>query len=326
MRVGVVGLGTVGQTHLAALRALGIDRVFGADVSSAARQRAGDSGVECFADYRDLLALRGGLDGLVVATPPRTHRQIAQAALSAGAAVLCEKPLALTLEECEALAADAARSPRPFLVGFCHRHQAEVRALRELLDSNAFGRLVLVNIAFVHGLSEHGREWITHPADAGGGVLFDSGPHAIDLFRFLAGSVDEVHGLTAVLDSVGRVEDTTVACVRSGSVLGSLVLSWKTPPWRGLVEVVGSSGRARVEYVEERVTLRVERGRARARSTRLSELSGGDSRFVAQMRHFLACIRGEEPPCATVLDGTEATRTILRIYAQQLLARPSGLP
>jgi predicted dehydrogenase len=317
MRIGVIGLGTVGETHLAALRQVGGHQIFGADSSSTARERARGQVVRCFSDDTAMLSAVE-LDGVVVATPPRTHRNIAIAALAAGVGVLCEKPLALTLEDCQAIASAAASARGPFQVGFCHRFQPQVHALRTLLDSGAIGRLVLVNIAFVHGLTEQGREWITDAGQAGGGVLFDSGSHAIDLFRFLAGDIDEVHGLSAVLDRAalpGRVEDTAVVSLRSADVLGTIALSWKTPPWQGMVEVIGSTGRARVDYDGDRVSFRLREGEAPWRSVRTPRTS----RFVSQTRHFLACLRGDETPLATARDGLEATRAILQIYAD---ARP----
>jgi len=315
MRIGVVGLGTIGQTHLAALQKLRVDEILGVDVSSAARERAQLYALRCLADYRDLLEI-DGLEGVVIATPPSTHREIALAALETGVGVLCEKPLAITLADCAAIS-DAARSARgPFQVGFCHRFQPEVEVLRSLIHSGSIGDPVLINIAFVHGLTEQGREWITDPTHAGGGVLFDSGSHAIDLFRYLIGDIDGIHGLTDVHDA-GRVEDATVACLRSGTVLGTISLSWRTLPWQGLVEVIGTRGRARVEYEGERVHLRVRAGDTPWRAVRTSSAS----RFVAQMRQFLACIRGEDTPRAGVRDGLEATRAVLRIYEANIVGR-----
>ena len=168
---------------------------------------------------------------------------------------------------------------------------------------------MLVNIAFTHGLTEAGREWIVDRDCAGGGVLFDSGSHAIDLVRFLVGDIDQVGGFTSSAVTA-QVEDQCVSCLRSGDVLATLSLSWKTPPWQGVVEVVGSSGRARVDYEGDRVQLRTRAPGGAWRSVRTSRAS----RFDVQMRHFLACIRGSENPLASARDGLEATRTILQIY------------
>ena len=311
MRVGVVGLGTVGQTHLAALKYLHVPWIYGADPSPTARERAATFTTHCFANYRDLLS-SVDLDAMVIATPPRSHRDISLAALQAGIAVLCEKPLGLTLEDCEAIADAASNSRRPFMVGFCHRFQPQVQALKELLDAGSLGAPVLVTLSFTHGLTEQGREWIVDRTLAGGGVLFDSGSHAVDLFRYLVGEVDDAAGLTVGAEA-GGVEDVCIACLRSGGVLGTLVLSWKTPPWQGTIEVVGAAARARVEYDGDQVRLRTRATDAPWKSVRTSR----EDRFVAELRHFLACARGEEAPLTCARDGLEATRAILQIYGGQ---------
>ena len=87
MRVGVIGLGTIGETHLAALRQLRVKAIFGADTSAEARERAAASVVRCFADYREMVS-GAQLDAIVVATPPRTHRAIEITAVDAGLGVM----------------------------------------------------------------------------------------------------------------------------------------------------------------------------------------------------------------------------------------------
>ena len=310
-RIGVIGLGTIGQTHIDAARQMGV-HVLGADPSATARERANIPPEWRFADYQEMLA-DAQLDGVVIATPPRSHREVALQAISANVGVLCEKPLALTLADCEAIRASARQMGRHFQVGFCHRFQPQVRALEKLTSSGALGDVILVDISFTHGLSVEGREWITNRSSAGGGVLFDSGCHAIDLFRYLVGAVDDARALTSATPST--VEDTAVVCLRAGSVLGTIGLSWSTPPWHGSIEVVGTAGRARVDYTDDRVMLRTRRADEPWRFVRTS----GVSRFVAQMQHFVACLSGEAAPnrFATADDGVEATRLILRLYSAE---------
>ena len=310
MRIGVIGLGTVGQTHLAVLRQLGVSEIYGADPAAAARDYARTYATRCFDDFDEMLSTVE-LDGVVVATPPRTHRGISLACLRAGLGVLTEKPMALSVEDCEVIANAAASSRGPFLVGFCHRFQPQVMRLRSLIDAGTFGPAVLVNISFTHGLTEQGREWITDPEQAGGGVLFDSGSHAIDLFRYLVGDLDEVHGMT--VGDRARVDDCSVLSLRSGAVLGSVSLSWKAPPWHGLIDVIGTNGRARVEYDSDRVKLKTRLGDGTWRTVRTPK----HDRFVLQMCHFLGCVRGNATPLTSARDGLEATRAILRVYADR---------
>ena len=79
-RIGVIGLGTIGQTHLAALRQLQVAELYGADPSVSARDSARPHTARSFADFETMLS-EAQLDGVVIATPPRTHRDIAVACL-----------------------------------------------------------------------------------------------------------------------------------------------------------------------------------------------------------------------------------------------------
>jgi predicted dehydrogenase len=313
VRIGVVGLGTIGRVHLEALGASGITHTFGADPSPIARVGAEATfGTVAFADLREMLQTTD-LDGVVVATPPRTHRDIVIAALELGVGVLCEKPMALTIEDCEAIGLAAERSGRPLLVGFCHRFQPEIHALRELAQTGALGTPVLFNATFMHGLGE-GREWLRDRRESGGGVLIDSGSHAIDLFRYLAGEIDAVLGFTSVIDGSGAndVEDATTLALRAGPTLGAIQLSWKSPPWEGRVELVGTAARAIVAYDGDDVTLRFRE----PSSDWVVVPTHKQSRFGLQMEHFLACLRGEATPTATARDGLEATKAWLHVYGQ----------
>jgi predicted dehydrogenase len=319
LRVGVIGLGTIGRTHLAALRQAGIAELAGADPSPLAREAARRSfGIADYSDYRRMLDDER-LTAVVVATPPRTHRELALLAIERGLGVLCEKPLALTVEECEDLVAAAQQAQRPFAVGFCHRFQPQVQSMRAMLLRGDLGAPILFHAAFVHGLTETDRSWLKDPAQAGGGVLVDSGSHAIDLFRYIIGEVHDVRGLTDLgfLDP-GTVENSCVAVLRSGAVVGGIELSWRAPPWEGCVEVVGDGGRARVDYDGQSAQLHV-----RAQGAGWQQIpTDTTDRFAAQVAHFLACLRGDAAPLATAADGLEATRTWLRLYAQ--LDDPAG--
>src|SRR5687768_8291438 len=93
-RVGIIGLGTIGRTHIATWRANGITPVAFADAVPAALEAAvAEHGGEGFADGLALIA-SGSVDIVSICTPPVFHRELAIAALEAGVAVLCEKPMA----------------------------------------------------------------------------------------------------------------------------------------------------------------------------------------------------------------------------------------
>ena len=110
------------------------------DVVSTAQARASQFGIpNVLTDYRELLA-RDDVDAVVIGIPTRFHAEAAVQALQAGKHVLCEKPLARTLEECDAIAAAARESGRVFQIAFVRRFDREWGTIRELIQNGAIGR------------------------------------------------------------------------------------------------------------------------------------------------------------------------------------------
>src|SRR5262252_1109739 len=217
-RIGIVGLGSAGRTHLAALKSVGVEHIYAADRNPRNRVWAAqEHGVTCYADYNELLKSQA-LDGLIVATPPRSHAELVDEAVRSQVHVLCEKPMAVDMRDCDRIVSAASRSSKITTVGFCHRFEPAVRRLHELIQDGQLGELALFRCTFAHDLEEGVRAWLFDPATSGGGVLADSGPHAIDLFRYLIGEVDGVKCLTSLTRSSiaheQKVEDSAVLSLR----------------------------------------------------------------------------------------------------------------
>ena len=136
LRFGIIGAGSIAEYHVNGLRAAGSADVVAIAASSkeSAQQAARRLGIQgAVGDWRELLAAPD-LDVVVVATPDDTHREIACAALAAGLHVLLQKPMALTLTDCQTIA-DAARTSRGMLgVSFMPRYFSEIVHVRRLLS------------------------------------------------------------------------------------------------------------------------------------------------------------------------------------------------
>src|SRR5919202_1763834 len=175
-----------------------------ADAAGAAAERLGWSSVET--DWRALVA-RDDVDLVDVCTPGDTHAEIAIAALEAGKHVLCEKPLANTVAQAEAMAAAAARAAERgvrSMVGFTYRRVPAIALARQLV---AEGRLGTIR----HVRAQYLQDWIADPAapmswrlekdKAGSGALGDIGAHIVDLTQHITGR--RLTGVSAMLE-IGR--------------------------------------------------------------------------------------------------------------------------
>ncbi len=190
LRVGVVGLGYAGTTHLEAY-----EKIPGVKVVALAgkerprlellgREHAIDN---LFDDWEDLVAL-DDLDIVSIGTPNALHAPIAIAALEAGKHVFCEKPLATTAVEARAMAAASHAANRVLDVAFNHRRRADVQYLRRYIQSTGLGQIYHSRATWKRNSGIPGlTSWFTNKALAGGGALIDLGPHIIDSLLFLLG-------------------------------------------------------------------------------------------------------------------------------------------
>ncbi|AZK97458.1 MULTISPECIES: Gfo/Idh/MocA family protein [Streptomyces] len=200
--VGMVGYAFMGAAHSQGWR--NVSRVFdlpvrpvlaaiaGRDPSAvrAAADRHGWAAAET--DWRDLIA-RDDVQLVDICTPGDSHAEIAMAALEAGKHVLCEKPLANTVAEAEAMAAAAeaaAARGQLAMVGFNYRRVPAVAHARELIAAGRLGTLRHLRFTYL-------QDWLVDPAfpltwrllkeHAGSGALGDLGAHIVDLAQYLAG-------------------------------------------------------------------------------------------------------------------------------------------
>jgi predicted dehydrogenase len=327
VRIGVIGAGVIGRTHLSTLRRDERCRIIGlADPTPAAAQLAAELGVPSFADHRDLLTTPG-LDGVIIATPTALHVPIGLDAVAAGVPALVEKPIAPTVAQARSLAEAADRAGVPVLVGHHRRHNPVVVAAREAVRSGRLGRLTTVTALWTLRKPDdyYDVAWRREP---GGGPVLTNLIHDIDVLRFVCGEIDSVQ---ALVSSAGRglpINDTAVVSLRfvSGAV-GSITMSdavaapwaWDLTagenPFFGRTDencylLAGSAGSLAVP------SLRLWRypgeiGWAADLAEERVAVTPGDP-YARQLAHFRAVVRGNERP---VIDARDATATLAATLA-----------
>ncbi|HEY3100532.1 MAG TPA: Gfo/Idh/MocA family oxidoreductase [Methylomirabilota bacterium] len=193
--VAVIGLG-FGRAHVPGFQAAGarVVAVCQRD-ETAARKVAGAYGVpHAYARWENMLAAQHP-DIVVIATPPHLHRAIARAASAGGAHVLCEKPLATSREDAEAIVADVARAGRVGMTGFNWRFPPAMQRMRALMAEGAIGRVLHVR---AHWLGARWADeaapttWRMDREQAGHGAMGDMGVHVVDLVRWTCGEFARV--------------------------------------------------------------------------------------------------------------------------------------
>ena len=208
LRVGVIGLGFAGTTHLDAFTALpGATVVALAGQEEARLQELGRtrSVPNLYRDWEDLVA-RDDLDIVSIGVPNHLHHPIAIAALNSGKHVFCEKPLATTGDFAQQMADAALANDRVLEIAFNHRRRADVAFLADYLASTDVGRIYHARASWRRHAGIPGiGSWFTNAAMAGGGPMIDLGSHVLDIVLHLMGE-PRVTAVSAVTyGEIGRL-------------------------------------------------------------------------------------------------------------------------
>lgn len=226
IRTGVIGCSKMAQSHMKAVTACPeAELVAVCDIDRAKADAVGAMfpGVHVFYDAATLLA--ADLDAVIIVTPDRTHRELCETAIKRGLHVLCEKPLALTVEDCRAIVAAADASDKKFMVGQICRYTPGFVKAKELIDAGLIGRLTFVESEYAHDYKAilHPGTWRYDPLRNG---VVGGGCHAIDLLRWIAGDIEEVTAYSTQSRTDLPYDDTTVAIARfAGGTVGKVFVS-----------------------------------------------------------------------------------------------------
>ncbi len=334
LRIGIVGCGQVSRVgHAPAIRA---DRraVLAAccDPDEANRRRFAKrfAVARTYPRLEDMLAAET-LDAVVIATPPALHAEMVDLCAEHVPAILCEKPLAVTLEECDRIITARDRSGALLQIGHSKRFETGFAILRRWLRDGLIGPIHQVDLrwhyympdlhaGFVGWMLDRLRAWgldlrkkygtwrLEDPA-SGGGDLYDHGPHYFDLLRWMLADIESVSCQTRKLVDNRAHEDMSVCLLTLAD--GTVVQLAKSchavgrPSGREKGEIYGRLGRIRFEAIQEyrRKPMRLEVYRRRNILADLwsrHRLPQGPRHtlYFRQMRHFIDRVRGETTlPC-----------------------------
>lgn len=343
--LGIIGLGGVAQVHLNAYESL--DTVSIASVcdvrAELAHTVAEKYQAKAFTDYRDLLA-HGGVDLVLVLTPASTHRAIVEAVAAAGLPVLCEKPLAVTREDGEAMVRACDVAGVKLFYGSCYRYLPAVKKAHELIQSGAIGQIQLMTEQMIggHGAANYkALPPIHYPLGGPGGPgmgLVDHGVHLIDIFSwFTDEDIVSVQGQGQISGAPATSEFMVMQF--SGGATGHLVYNaatystglpsegmfsggqgyladssiaqaglWENEP--GSIAVYGTRGALRIFHYTNALFMNKGAGPEQV------ELSGRPAfgHFASQLEDCLDAIATERAPSVSGADGLRALTAMLEVY------------
>jgi predicted dehydrogenase len=259
------------------------------------------------------------IDVVYIPLPNHLHADWTIEAARAGKHVLCEKPLALSVDEVDAMAAACRAAGVVLAEAFMYRHHPQTLAVKELLEAGTIGTLRFLRGSFTFPL--------TRPNDVrlrpewGGGCLWDIGCYPLSFARFLLGREPlEVYG-SQVLGPTG-IDETFAGQARfAGDVLFQFDAGFRSPV-RAVMELAGTDGTILVRHPwrpEQDYPLLV------TRDGRTEEISvPGDDRFRLEIEDLAAAVRGERAPRVSLADSRANVAALVALQRSAREGRPAS--
>ena len=343
LRVGIIGTGAISDAHIRAflqfpeqceIVAL-VDIV--REKAEAKREAHGLRAAQVLSDSAELL--HAGLDLVSIATPPATHAELTIAFLRAGVHVIVEKPMAPSMEECDAMLAAQAESGKLLSVIAQNRFRDDLATLKEVVDSDLLGRIshVQVDSTWWRGSVYYDLWWRGTWAQEGGGCTLNHAIHHIDLALWLMGRPPKAVSALMVnaQHSNAEVEDLSVAIweydralleltssvVHHGEEQGIVVQAEHarvSQPWKVVADVSQANGFA----IPGGNSDLVEAIESLAKSHRALTHIGHNG----QIGDVLSAIRNDRSPAITGEDGRNAIELVTAIYQSAIERCAVDLP
>jgi len=307
------------------------------DRAQAFAQEFGDGRTAAYQDFHDLLA-NPDVDMVCVTTWAAAHAEPVIAAAKAGKHILCEKPIAISLADADAMVAAAKEAGVKFSMGYQPRFGTLWPRVKQIIDEGLLGEIMGVTIASA-APSAHGVPWFLKKDLAGGGILIDWGIYTAYTINWWLGPVDRVFGTAKtfrkevsvrgeLLTDVD-VEDTVAAHLSFASgAMGTWYSAWAVKANHGGIAIDGREG-----------SLTISGSTIRLKSARLHdpdfvagwhEIDATDPPLVdmhyRKIAHLVDAVLDDTPLVLTGEDGRDALELVLAIYTSAETGQPIDLP
>lgn len=275
----------------------------------------------------DEMLAKEDLDIVSVCTPNKYHAASTIAALKAGCHVLCEKPIAASLQEADRMIATAKQSRKKLMIGFSHRLYRGPNTCKQMLQKKVIGKPFMIRVRFAHGGPYPGwakDKWFYEPDIAAGGAMLDMGIHAIDLALWLYGPVTAVSAKAATLIKRIAVDDNAVLLLEFASgALGYVEVGWTSKPGFTGFELYGTEGSLICDYVRG---LQLCSGKASAGTDSVNEWKMIDDKpatggWSIEIDYWMDIVMGKRPLTMDGAAGRAALEVALAAYKSSRTGR-----
>jgi predicted dehydrogenase len=328
IRVGLIGLGYIGQVHLQhCLRNPNVEVSAVADLSKRAIRKAKETGVKkAFTNYADLLK-EPEIDAVLIGLPTHLHKESAIRAAEAGKNIFLEKPMARNAEEANDIISAARKNSVKLMMGYPHRFNKGLCSVKEKMEKGLIGdvenahAIFVASGPFMHRAEGHSPipvpEWWLNKDLTGGGVLIDLGSHIINLLRWYFGEITDIRshlGYRFNLD----IEDSAICLAKFDSGTVAVIdVGWFSQAYTLKIDFLGSVA---TDSVQDSPSSKV--------LTAIQMLATGLSKFYQpyrdELQYFINCLINDIKPSPSGQDGLKDLEAISQAYKNQIRLDQQG--
>ncbi|HEY5561687.1 MAG TPA: Gfo/Idh/MocA family oxidoreductase [Clostridiaceae bacterium] len=255
IKLGLIGLGNMGSAHAAYLKDMNNIELVG--VCDIVKEKADKYALECnstaYYSFEELF-LKSGLEAVIIAVPHYDHTPITIAAFNQGINVLCEKPLAVHVNDAkksiEAYEKAKAKNPKlVFGLMFMERTYSHYKKLKDILESGELGQLTRVtwiNTAWFRSQAYfNSGGWRATWAGEGGGILTNQCPHNLDMYQWLFGVPSKISGHAHIgkYHDIEVEDEVTAYFEHDNGMIGHFIVTTGETPGTNRLEIIGENGK-----------------------------------------------------------------------------------
>lgn len=344
VRLGLVGLGNMGQSHAKSILEGKVPRCELAAICDTNPAKADlFPGVDFF-ESSDAMIQSGRIDALLIATPHYSHTTIGAAALNAGLHVLVEKPISVHKADCERLLAAHTSRKQIFAAMFNQRTDPYYRKVRELVRGGELGPVRRINWIITDWFRTEiyyaSGGWRATWGGEGGGVLLNQCPHNLDLYQWIFGMPDRVRGFCQMgrYHDIEVEDDVTAYFEYKNGTTGVFITSTGEAPGTNRLEITAERGRLVLEDNQLRFTRNEIPMSEFSRTTEESFGRPGlwnvqiplppsrGEQHVGIMKNFVGAILDREPLIAPAAEGIHSVELANSILLSSLLGKTVEMP
>jgi len=326
VRLGIIGLGYVGQIHLGnGLRLANAEVAAVADISVKALNKAKKAGVKTvFKNYEDLLR-NPGIDAVVIALPTHLHLQCATQAAEAKKDIFLEKPMARNVQEASQILSTAKKNSVRLMIGYPLRFNERFRSLKREVNNGTLGDVEIAQADYISSGPFFHRaegyapvrvpEWWFNKELTGGGALIDLGSHIINLLRWYFGEITSIKSCLGYRFNLDFEDSATCLAKFKSGTRAVINVGWFLQGYQLKVEMYGTAGQAVREHKPDS-----------ALKTVVQMLTRGYSDFhkphFDELQYFVDCLANDTNSSPSGEEGLRDMEAISMAYDNEIFPKP----